>query len=139
MNVLVDTSVWFLALRRRPADLSAAEKAIVVELSELVGEGRAHLIGLVRQELLSGIRAPAQCEKLRAALAAFLDEPVETSDYEAAAKASNECRANGIVVSVVDILICTVALNRSWSIFTIDPDFRHYAKVLPVKLHSPRR
>lgn len=139
MNVLVDTSVWSLALRRRPADLSAAEKAIVVELSELVGEGRAHLIGLVRQELLSGIRAPAQYEKLRAALAAFLDEPVETSDYEAAAKASNECRANGIVVSVVDILICTVALNRSWSIFTTDPDFRHYAKVLPVKLHSPRR
>ena len=68
MNALVDTSVWSLALRRRARDLSAAERPLVVELAELVNEGRARIVGLVRQELLSGIKSPAQYEELRLAL-----------------------------------------------------------------------
>ena len=86
MNVLVDTSVWSLALRRKPADLTAQERLIVDELVDLTREGRARVIGLVRQELLSGIRMAAQYEKLRLALRAFPDELVGTADYEAAAK-----------------------------------------------------
>jgi hypothetical protein len=136
MNVLVDTSVWSLALRRRPEDLSAAEQSIVGELGDLAREGRARMIGLIRQELLSGIRTAAQYEKLRIALQAFPDEPIETADYEAAAKASNACRSKGITVSLVDALICQIALARQWSIFTTDPDFAAYARVLPIKLHT---
>ncbi len=139
MNALVDTSVWSLALRRKAQDLSAAEKSTVTELSELVKEGRARIIGIVRQELLSGIRTAAQYEKLRAALRAFPDEPVETTDYEEAAKASNNCRSSGLVVSVVDVLICTVALARDWSVFTTDPDFKSYARILPIRLHVRRK
>ncbi|MGA8013109.1 MAG: PIN domain-containing protein [Candidatus Acidiferrales bacterium] len=139
MNVLIDTSVWSLALRRKAQSLSAAEKSTVDELAELVREGRARIIGLIRQELLSGIKASAQYENLRATLASFPDEPIDASDYEAAAKASNDCRAKGIVVSVVDILICSIAMSRGWSIFTTDPDFMNYARVLAIKLHAPRR
>jgi predicted nucleic acid-binding protein len=139
VNVLVDTSVWSLALRRKAEDLSAGENIIVAELSELVKEGRARIFGLIRQELLSGIRSAAQYEKLRSALRSFPDVVIDTSDYESAAKASNECRAKGLVVSIVDILTCEIALSRDWLIFTTDPDFGHYARVLPIKLHKPRR
>src|ERR1700739_2517453 len=104
MNVLVDTSVWCLALRRKTASLNAPEKVIVAELSELVREGRARLIGLVRQELLSGIKTTEQFEKLRLHLRSFPDEPIDTSDHEEAAKAGNRCRGNVIVVSIIDIL-----------------------------------
>lgn len=135
MNVLVDTSVWSLALRRRAQDLNARELLLVRELTELVGDGRATMIGLIRQELLSGIKTPAQFEKLRNSLAAFPDEPVDTMDYEAAAKAGNDCRAKGIAVSVVDMLICAVAHSRRMSIFTTDPDFEKYARILALKLH----
>jgi predicted nucleic acid-binding protein len=138
MNALVDTSVWSLALRRKPRDLSRAQQLIVGELADLTREGRARIIGLIRQELLSGIKTPAQYEKLRVALRAFPDEPVDTSDYEAAAKTSNDCRSKGTVASVVDALICAVALARQWSIFTTDPDFQNYARVLPIELHAPR-
>ncbi|HEX5425332.1 MAG TPA: PIN domain-containing protein [Candidatus Acidoferrales bacterium] len=138
MNVLIDTSVWSLALRRKPHDLGSDERTVVAELAELIGEGRARIIGLVRQELLSGIKAPAQFEKLRAALIPFPDEPVDTADYEAAARAGNDCRAKGVIVSVVEILICAIALNRGWHIFTTDPDFRNYARVLPIRLHTRR-
>ena len=138
MNVLVDTSVWSLALRRQSRNLSADEQLVVNELADLTRDGRARIIGLIRQELLSGIRTHAQYEKLRAALRAFPDEPVGTSDREAAAVASNACRAKGIAASVVDVLICQVALSRKWDIFTTDPDFRNYARALPIKLHAPR-
>jgi hypothetical protein len=138
MNTLVDTSVWSLALRRQPKDLNAAEQSVVRELADLTREGRARIIGLIRQELLSGIRLPAQYERLRVALRAFPDEPIDTSDFEAAATAGNGCRARGVTASVVDALICQVALSRQWSIFTTDPDFKNYAKALPIKLHVPR-
>jgi len=137
MNTLVDTSVWSLALRRRPRDLTAAEQSVVRELADLTREGRARIIGLIRQELLAGIRTPAQHEKLRVALRAFPDEPIDASDYEGAAGASNACRARGIAASLVDVLICQIAISREWSIFTTDPDFKNYAKALPLMLHAP--
>ena len=139
MNVLVYTSIWSLALRRKPHDLNPAEKSAVTEFSELNHEGRARLIGLSRQDLLSSIKSPQQFEKLRAALCPFPDEPLDTPDYEAAAQAGNACHAKGIVVSTVDILICAVALSHSWSIFSADPDFQNYAPTLRLKLHSPRK
>jgi predicted nucleic acid-binding protein len=138
LNVLVDTSVWSLALRRNAAQLSGAEKLLVAELSELIREGRARMVGLVRQELLSGIRAAEQYEKLRLHLASFPDERIETSDYGHAARAGNQCRAKGIVVSIVDVFLCAAAMRRDWAIFTTDPDFTRYAKVLPITLHVAR-
>jgi predicted nucleic acid-binding protein len=139
MNVLVDTSVWSLALRRKTESLNATEKFIVADLSELVREGRARLMGLVRQELHSGIKTTEQYEKLRLHLRSFPDEPIDTSDYEEAAKAGNRCRGKGILVSTVDILICVVAIKREWAIFTTDPDFTNYVKVLPISIHMPRK
>jgi predicted nucleic acid-binding protein len=139
VNVLVDTSLWSLALRRRARDLNTAETLLVDELGELVKEGRTRILGLIRQELLSGIKTIDQYEKLRSILRAFRDERVETTDYEAAAKASHACRSKGVAVSVVDALICSVSTERNWRIFTTDPDFRNYARILPLQLHAPRK
>jgi predicted nucleic acid-binding protein len=138
VNTLIDTSIWSLALRRRAQDLSSAEKILVGELTELVKEGRARILGVIRQELLSGIKAPEQYEKLRVMLRSFPDEALETSDYELAAKSSNQCRSKAIAVSVVDAMICAISLTRDWPTFTADPDFTNYANVLQIKLHVPR-
>ena len=60
MKVLVDTTIWSLALRRqRPMP---KEQILIDELSELIKELRAVLIGPVRQEVLSGIPDPAKFE-----------------------------------------------------------------------------
>ena len=139
MNVLIDTSVFSLALRRKNETLSTNETHLVAELSELIREGRTRMIGLVRQELLSGIKSTEQYEKLRVHLRSFPDEVVDTSDYEEAAKAGNRCRAKGVAVSIVDMLLCAVAIKRQWAIFTTDPDFSSYARVLPLLIHTPRR
>ena len=128
-----------LVLRRKKQSLTTNEGLLVNEWSELIREGRARVIGLVRQELLSGIKTSEQYERLRPYLRSFLDEVDDTSDHEEAAKAGNKCRAKGIVVSIVDILLCAVAIKRQWAIFTTDPDFSNYARVLPLRIHAPRR
>src|SRR5262249_37071632 len=138
MNVLIDTSVFSLALHRKNETLSTNERLLVAELSELIREGRARMIGLIRQELLSGIKATEQFEKLRVHLRPFPDEVVDTSDYEEAAKAGNRCRAKGVAVSIVDVLLCAVAIKRQWAVFATDPDFSSYAKILPLRIHAPR-
>jgi predicted nucleic acid-binding protein len=138
VNTIVDTSVWSLALRRKGQDLSAPEKLLVRELTELIREGRARILGLFRQELLSGIKVREQYERLRTTLRSFPDEPLDTADHEAAAKLSNECRSKEVAVSLVDALICAVGVTRDWPIFTTDPDFSNYEAILPIKLHAPR-
>ena len=121
MNVLADTSVWSLALRRRAsATLSADETHLVGALTEAIGDGRVVMIGPIRQELLSGIKEQAQFEKLRTSLAAFRDEPIETRDYEEAARGYNLCRTEGVQCGPVDILICAVAVRRKWSVLAND-------------------
>lgn len=139
MRVLVDTNIWSLALRRRPTKLGSRERALVAECKELVAEGRAVLLGLVRQELLSGIVERGHFEALSRRLRSFDDEPLSAEEYEQAADCFNRCRSRGVQGSVVDMLICAVALRREMAVFTQDTDFNRYAKLLRFKLHTPRK
>lgn len=138
MIILVDTPVWSLFFRRRRGQLNAGQEALRSELAELIEEGRAQLIGPVRQEVLSGIREQTQFQLLRERLRAFVDPVVELEDYEEAARGSNVCRAKGIATSAPDMLLCAMAIRREWHVLTTDGDFRHYAKVLPVRLYEAR-
>ena len=138
MMVLVDTPVWSLALRRKSTDLSVRERTITTALEELIHDGRAQLIGVIRQELLSGIREEARFRKLRDYLRAFDDPHLETKDYEEAALMHNQCRRRGIAGSAIDFLICAVAFQRKWQIFTTDRDFARYRNVLGTKLYAAK-
>ena len=134
MNVLVDTSVWSLMLRRDAPRGSAEER----ELIELIQEDRVVLIGPVRQELLSGVRASEHFELLRTRLHAFPDVALGPLDYEEAARCFNRCRAKDVQGSNTDFLLCAVALTRDLAILTTDKDFVGFRKVLRVKLHALR-
>ena len=80
MMVLVDTPVWSLALRRRPEHLGGSEQGLANVLAELIHEGRAQIVGPIRQELLSGIREEAQFKKIRDYLRAFREPSLEAED-----------------------------------------------------------
>ena len=137
MIVLVDTPVWSLALRRRQADLNAREEGLTRALAELVSEGRAQIMGVIRQELLSGIREEEHFHKLRDYLRAFEEPGIEVLDYEEAAHMHNRCRSRGITGSAIDFLICAVAKRRNWHIFTTDRDFERYERLLGLRLYAP--
>lgn len=133
MSVLVDTSVWSLALRRRRVQ---EEHPAVQELARLVRDGQASLLGPVRQELLSGIKHREQFELLRDRLRAFGDTPLEAADFEDAADAGNRCRARGVQGSTIDFLLCAVSLRRDLPLFTTDADFTRFQRVLGFALHE---
>jgi predicted nucleic acid-binding protein len=132
VKVLVDTSVWSLALRRATPSPNAA----VGELRSLIEEGRVAMIGVIRQELLSGVQTQGAFERLRDHLRAFSDEQLETADFERAAEHFNACRSRGVQGSNTDYLICAVAERRSLPILTTDADFTRFAEVLPIALHG---
>lgn len=133
MRVVVDTSVWSLAFRRRVH----TESRHVELLREIIQDGRAVLLGTVRQELLSGIRHVQQFERLRLQLRAFPEAPLGIEDHEVAAEHFNNCMAAGIHGSTVDYLICAYATRRNFAILSTDPDFQHYSKHIPVSLLNP--
>jgi predicted nucleic acid-binding protein len=133
VKVLVDTSVWSLALRRRTP---AREGAIADELKRLVTDYRVAMIGPIRQELLSGIRTEEQYETLRDRLRAFPDQALTTDDDELATRFFNTCRSRGIQGSNTDFLICAVAARRGIPIFSTDRDFEAYAEILEIRRHQ---
>lgn len=135
MSVLIDTSIWSEAFRRRSVNQESPQ---VLELRELVRECNAVMIGAVRQELLSGITDTRQFEALRDRLRAFPDVPLHSSDYEFAALHFTTCRRHGIQGSNTDFLICAVADRIGVPIFTSDRDFSHFSAHVPVRLHRSR-
>ncbi len=133
MNVVVDTSVWSLALRRNTPNDAIA---IVKILRDLIVDGRVVLMGAIRQEVLSGVRYTEQFVRLRDYLRAFPDLELTSEDYELAAEFFNTCRSNGVQGSNTDFLICAVAHRRGYSIFTTDKDFENFRLYIPFVLLS---
>lgn len=135
MNVLVDTCIWSLALRRSsPQDLLQ-----IRELKELINEQRVVMLGAIRQEILSGIREQSQFDLLRDKMRSFSDFPLLQEDYETASAFFNDCRRAGIQGSATDFLICAVSARHSLPIFTVDNDFIAYQKHLAISLYQSRQ
>ena len=131
MKVIVDTSIWSLALRREAQESSAQ----VQELRHLIHDHRVQMIGPIRQEILSGIRSESQFKKLQKHLESFPDLPLLTEDYVTAAKYFNRCRSKGIQGSNTDFLICAMAVRNNFSIFTTEKDFELFSKQIGIVLH----
>jgi predicted nucleic acid-binding protein len=132
MKILVDTSIWSLALRKK--DLTGEEKKIVNRLAKAIRELEIELIGPIRQEILSGIKEKPGFEELKTKIGVFKDRAIDTEDYELAAEYYNECRSHGIQGSHIDYLICAVAVNNKLKIMTLDKDFESYKKYIPIKM-----
>ena len=135
MRVLVDTSVWSLAFRKK--EKTEIEIKLINYLSELVRDLRVVMIGPIRQEILSGISDEKKFVELQSKLSVFSDWSIETEDYELAAKYYTTCRKNGIQGSHIDYLICAVAFNSNFSILTLDNDFDNYKKYTGILLAKP--
>lgn len=134
--VLVDTSVWSVALRRSPSQLNERQQRLVAEWRNLIEQRRVAMMGSIRQEILSGIRSQQVFEGVRVRLAAFPDIPIDTTVYEDAAAYFNRCRTRGVTGTPIDMLICAAADRFGLSIFTTDRDFERYAELLPIRLHA---
>jgi hypothetical protein len=130
VSVLVDTSVWSLALRRDKPEATREVGA----LGAAVERGSVCLIGAILQEVLQGFPSPDRSRRLLEALAPFPLLTLHRGDYVFAAEIRNKCRAKGLSISSVDAQIAAAAINHRCSLLTTDADFRGIARHFPLKL-----
>ncbi len=104
----------------------------------MVRRDAVHLLGPIRQELLSGAQPDQRFEQLKEYLRFFPNLPLDEEDDETAASFYNRLRNRGLQAAGTDLLICAVAVRLGLKVFTTDMDFVHYAKHIPIKLHQAR-
>lgn len=125
-GLLVDTSVWSLALRRDVVD-PGPEVAV---LRDALGRGEPlYLTGLVLQELLQGFSGPRAREQIIGRLSALPLLVPDRRDHIDAAELHNHCRRAGIQVGTIDALLGQLCLRHDLVLLTADDDFRHMARV----------
>ena len=131
LSVLVDTSVWSLALRRDRPDITP-------ELAELRRVLRGHepvfTTGLVLQELLQGFRGPRARDAIIERFAALPSLRPEREDHIAAADLRNDCRRRGLQVGTIDALLAQLCIRFELTLLTTDTDFARIAEHHALKL-----
>lgn len=119
--LVVDTSVWSLAFRRR---LGQPEPPAARLLRSLISEAQPVLLpAIVRQELLSGLRHAAQFERLVVATEPFKTVLATAEDHVRAAQVANACRRGGVQTGAVDALLVAMTLRLDGVLMTTDADF----------------
>lgn len=131
MSLLVDTSVWSLALRRdRPPNSAEVDEL----LRALAGNDTVVVTGLILQELLQGfVSERARSQIIDRFSRMPLAEP-HRDDYIAAAEVRNTCRRAGVQLGTVDALIAQVSIRHGHTLLTTDRDFSHAAPHIGLRI-----
>jgi predicted nucleic acid-binding protein len=141
MALLVDTSVWSLALRR---DVEAEEPEVQALKDALSGSDVVITTGLVLQELLQGFVGAKAGERIVERFSALALIQPDREDHIAAASLRNSCRRAGAPVGTVDAVIAQLCIRHEAVLLSTDKDFAHIAKhcslkVWPAKAAKTRR
>ena len=130
MRVLVDTSVWSLALRRKgPAHRSVEKLASLLKEDEDVV-----LTGSILQEILHAFRSESLFGRVARHLEPFPLLEMERADFVAAASLHRTCASSGVNVSTVDCQIATAAIRHDCFLLCADKDFERIARLSPLML-----
>lgn len=131
MRILVDTSVWSLALRKGgPADDPAVRKLAAL----LDGNQDLVLTGLILQEVLQAFRSDASFRRVASHLEPFPLLELTRGSYIQAAELHRKCASKGIAATTGDCQIATAAVQHDCYLLTADKDFERIAKISPIRL-----
>ena len=131
MTLLVDTSVWSLALRR---DGTAEAKEVIALREALDGADAVVTTGLVLQELLQGFSGPKAKEAIIERFGALPLIQPDRQDHVAAAEIRNACRRAGVQIGTIDALLVQLCGRYEMTLLSSDKDFAHAARHVPFRL-----
>ena len=134
MTLLVDTSVWSLALRR-DGDIELLQVKALRQALE--GTESVVITGLVLQELLQGFAGPKSSAGIIDRFAALPLIQPDRQDHIAAAEVRNMCRRNGVQVGTIDALLIQLCGRYGLTLLSTDNDFVHAARYIPFRHWSP--
>lgn len=128
--ILVDSSVWIDFFSAKPTSAGHALKKLIEEAAPVA------LTGIVITEVLQGlVRDAAPIEKYLRMWRML--EPRGFSTYREAAVIFRLARSRGVSLTTVDALIAAIALENRATVFTLDHDFSHLAKITRLPLQTP--
>ena len=131
IKLLIDTSVWSEALRRKEKTLNSSEtlvRRIIENNDEIV------IIGIILQEILSGIANEKLFSEIETILNDFSYIDIKKEDYIYAAELRNKCKQKGIIAGSFDFLIASVAIRNKLTLVTYDKDFINISKYTELKI-----
>jgi predicted nucleic acid-binding protein len=131
MTLLVDTSVWSLALRRDALPTAPQVRALHTAIE---GEEIVVTTGLVLQELLQGFTGPRARKDIIDRFAALPLLGPDRQDHIDAAELRNSCRRAGVQVGTIDALLAQLCIRHDLTLLTTDKDFVHAASHCPLKV-----
>jgi predicted nucleic acid-binding protein len=132
--IVVDTSVWSIAFRRRARP--GGEPKVVSLLRRMIQDDQPLAVtGIVFQELLTGVRDVSQGKKLHRILDGFPLLLATKDHHVEAAKISTACRKGGVAAATVDCLIAAQCISSHSPLLTTDEDFKRIARHAALKLY----
>jgi len=131
VSLLVDTSVWSLALRR---DAAQSAPEIEVLRNALLGTDQVFTTGLVLQELLQGFAGPKAHAQLVERLSALAFLQPDRQDHIEAAEVRNICRRGGVQVGTIDALLIQLCRKHDLVLLSTDKDFGAATKHVDFRL-----
>jgi predicted nucleic acid-binding protein len=131
VTLLVDTSVWSLALRR---DGPSEAREVIALREALDGADSVVSTGLVLQELLQGFGGPKAKEAIIERFGALPLIQPDRQDHVAAAEVRNVCRRHGVQVGTIDALIIQLCGRYELTLLSADKDFAHAVPHVPFRL-----
>ena len=133
MTLLVDTSVWSLALRR---DVASSEPEVRYLRDALLGAEDVVVTGLVLQELLQGFAGPKARNRIIDRFGALPLLMPDRQDHVDAAALRTLCRRGGVQIGTIDALLARLCIRHDLTLLTTDRDFTHAARHCPLRVWS---
>lgn len=133
--IVVDTSVWSLAFRRRSWPKGVTPR-VVQRLEKLTHDKQRVVVpGIVLQELLSGIKEPPQAEKVMGIMEGYTTLLATREHHVEAANISNACRKAGVSAATIDCLIAAQCIVENGILLALDDDFSRMSKYCTLRLY----
>ncbi|TGM74266.1 PIN domain nuclease [Leptospira mtsangambouensis] len=131
MNLLIDTSVWSEALRRKNKSVNS-EDTFLFQIVK--NEEEIFLTGIILQEILTGIKNQKLFDEINNHLRFFNYVTPTNKDHILAAQLRNDLAKKGITVASIDVLIAQIAISNNLTIATYDSDFNKIAENSKLKI-----
>ena len=131
MSLLVDTSVWSLALRR---DAQLQLPQAVTLRNALLGSDQVFTTGLILQELLQGFAGPKARMQIIERFSALALVQADRDDHIEAAEVRNACRRRGVQIGTIDALLIQLCRRHDLVLLSTDGDFRSAARHVEFRL-----
>jgi len=131
LKILVDSSVWSEALRRKGKSLDTKN----IFLNEIIDNNDKIIItGIIMQEILTGIKSDILFNNIKNILQDFAYIEPFKNDYIDAANLKNKLRTKGISAGPIDCLIASICMNNNYFLASYDNDFVHIANHTDLEL-----